>query len=589
MGSQWTKQASPLELLAMKTFDEIVDMAARADVMCGGHLLTESKLRRLLQCNAADAEDAFKRLDVRHEMRVDLSMLLVGMGLAADAEPSEKVAFVFRVLDPGRKWVLDQARGHALIEFALRGFEAFFGIRRVHTDVKSIVAEIAGVELPENRQEATLTFAALYRYCADLPGFFGLLRQEKSQVGEILLAADVAQPTFKEALESAEASAWMQLLVCPRSRLLSPVRGCPRDLNPNKTGNRFTVIRKPERMDPSPTHEPAESATQSTSLATAKSRTNMGKDDYFDALSPEQVRDLFAVFSRIDSTASGIVVMEDFLATLQKSVKADATGFLRQCCVYFRRSVTADRLLGFKTFKSILELLLPAVSSAEVDDLLARVSKAKPKKLTRAQTRLQKIAKIGLLSQRAATAFHEDSDTDEDDEQDKKEISMDRAFEYLQIFDSLANGTGKITEQQLYDAMGDVMNHNERRAFFAKYVRKMRLKRNEETTKRGFDCGLYNADFETFVSMIVPRGYKFPQLPDPDRHIASHEDLWQLFYSKQTPKTAQGQVRGQTSSKITLPQLERNEKAGRPLPRKIYQQREVQEKRHIVQNIEAVL
>ena len=40
--------------------------------------------------------------------------------------------------------------------------------------------------------------------------------------------------------------------------------------------------------------------------------------------------------------------------------------------------------------------------------------------------------------------------------------------------------------------------------------------------------GRYKAGWETFLSMMLPRGYKMPALPDPKKHCCSHDELVRL-------------------------------------------------------------
>jgi hypothetical protein len=144
----------------------------------------------------------------------------------------------------------------------------------------------------------------------------------------------------------------------------------------------------------------------------------------------------------------------------------------------------------------------------------------------------------------------------------------------------VSNGTGKIDEIQFHDVVGEAMNFDERQQFYQKYVKRLRLKKNQETTRIGMLSGMYKADWETFLSMMLPRGYKMPALPDPAKHCCSHDELVSYHFVTgqkgrrrrgQTPPVEDDQVRLQSPhTQWSLPQIERNDKAGKRLPRKVY-------------------
>jgi len=144
----------------------------------------------------------------------------------------------------------------------------------------------------------------------------------------------------------------------------------------------------------------------------------------------------------------------------------------------------------------------------------------------------------------------------------------------------VSNGTGKIDEIQFHDVVGEAMNFDERKQFYDKYVKRLRLKKNQETTRIGMLSGMYKADWETFLTMMLPRGYKMPALPDPKKHCCSADELVSYHFVTgqkgrrrrgQTPPVEDDQVRLQSPhTQWSLPQIERNDKAGKRLPRKVY-------------------
>merc|ERR1719335_1586948 len=167
--------------------------------------------------------------------------------------------------------------------------------------------------------------------------------------------------------------------------------------------------------------------------------------------------------------------------------------------------------------------MLPAISAQEVEEMLARVAKQKKKAPTKNQQKLQKMARVGSLLKMGTQAMM-DPET-ESDEEDKREISVTKAQEYQELFRLVTKGTGQMDEIAFHDAVGEVMNFDERKKFYDKYVKRLRLKKNQQTTRMGMLSGQYKADYETFLTMMLPRGYKMPTLPDPDRHCCSHDEL----------------------------------------------------------------
>merc|ERR1719473_217516 len=127
------------------------------------------------------------------------------------------------------------------------------------------------------------------------------------------------------------------------------------------------------------------------------------------------------------------------------------------------------------------------------------------------------------------------------------------------------------------------MNHTERIEFFNKYVKSSRQRRQLETTKVGLQLAQYTADFGTFAEMSVPRGFSMPELPDPARHVATPDELWAYVYTRDAPKEAGLHNRGKGEEKFRkLPKIKRVDRAGLPLPARIYDAGEVQERRQLM-------
>merc|ERR1719240_571647 len=148
---------------------------------------------------------------------------------------------------------------------------------------------------------------------------------------------------------------------------------------------------------------------------------------------------------------------------------------------------------------------------------------------------------MAYLASSAKSAFGaEDDDRDQEliDKRDLKEVTLQKRMELREIFDHFAPD-GKLKRQAFYDMVSDVMNHDERLAFFAKYVKRARMQKNLEVTKIGLTEGIYTADWDCFVEMVLPRGYELPPMPDPMLHqTKSDEELWSRYYTRGAPKVA---------------------------------------------------
>merc|ERR1719316_205881 len=329
----------------------------------------------------------------------------------------------------------------------------------------------------------------------------------------------------------------------------------------------------------------------SSTVQTAEARKSLQRTDYFRSLTPDQVRELYMIFVRVDKSKSGFVSMPEYVYFLNKGKKADPTGFLAKVVQFFSKSVDESRLQGYKSFKAILELLLPAISPEDVEEMLAKISKVKAKKVTKHQKKLQTTAGKALIGKRGLEMMKDSDDESEQFEDDQKtEIALSYAMEYHDIFNKWARGKTSMTPDEFYantQSASDVMELDERQDFYAKYVRRSRIARNLKTDRKDFHSQKYETDFPTFLTMTLPRGFKMPELPDSEKHVAAKDQLWSMMYTKEVAKeeTHDPELEKKMKKKLfVLPTLEKNDKAGRALPEKIYAAGEVQECRQLMQH-----
>ena len=96
--------------------------------------------------------------------------------------------------------------------------------------------------------------------------------------------------------------------------------------------------------------------------------------------------------------------------------------------------------------------------------------------------------------------------------------------------------SGDLVQQTFYDTMEGALNHNEKIEFYQTYVKRSRFKKGLETTKMGLQLAQYSADFSSFQDMSIPAGYSMPELPDPEKHTATPEQLWAYIYTREPVK-----------------------------------------------------
>merc|ERR1719313_260047 len=143
------------------------------------------------------------------------------------------------------------------------------------------------------------------------------------------------------------------------------VRGCPASMNPLVNEDNLLIIQGEDIGGTVPNY----------SNSPAKQASVGAHDEIISSLTPEEVKELFTVFSRVDG-GSGICDMTEFVNTLNKMRVVDETGILKRSYRYFRKSLGASKLTSFRSFKAIIELLIPAMSSSDVDNLLLKSEKA---------------------------------------------------------------------------------------------------------------------------------------------------------------------------------------------------------------------
>jgi hypothetical protein len=196
------------------------------------------------------------------------------------------------------------------------------------------------------------------------------------------------------------------------------------------------------------------------------------------------------------------------------------------------------------------------------------MERAKQRKLNSLlRSKMQRAGKMAVLASRTAGAFEDNDDKDDEliDAKDLKQVTLQRRMELEEIFNHFAPD-GNLQRQAFYDMVADVMNHDERIAFFAKYVKRARMQRGLEVTKMGLQEGRYTVDWNCFIDMMLPRGYELPPLPDPTLHYtASDDDLWSKYYSRvPPPKIDKNDSRAKKAEREfrAFPRLPRNENAG---------------------------
>jgi hypothetical protein len=316
----------------------------------------------------------------------------------------------------------------------------------------------------------------------------------------------------------------------------------------------------------------------------------------------DEVRELHTVFQRGDMEQSGIVGMQHFMECLQKMQKVDETGILKRAYSYFRRSLAVSKLSSFFSFKAIIELLIPSLSSSDVDNLLEKFEKSRTQQPTAASLKKKGIAsrfKMTAMKSRAVEAWKLEEmggvDLDVDPPEGRRPMTVQSAYELREVFDVLAP-SGDLVQQTFYDTMEGALNHNEKIEFYQTYVKRSRFKKGLETTKMGLQLAQYSADFSSFQDMSIPAGYSMPDLPDPEKHTATPEQLWAYIYTREPVKEQGHQKVGKGLERFRkLPKIEpryekaadriQYEKAGQPLPKRVYDSKEVQECRHLMHHV----
>jgi hypothetical protein len=375
-------------------------------------------------------------------------------------------------------------------------------------------------------------------------------------------------------MEAARAAEWYPMLLPLQEIDLPTVRGCPPSMNASVNEDNMIIIQGDEIGGTSPhvLNSPAKETKRSP------------HDDTIKSLSTEEVKELYTVFVRVDKERSGIVEMTEYINTMNKMKAVDDTGILKRSYGFLRRSLGQSKLISFRSFKAIIEILIPALSSNEVDDLLLRTERAKGAgTISKSTEKFQKITKLGIAMKRVGDLNIPDEPDDEQPES-RRPMTVQNGYELREMFDVLAPG-GAMHQQDFYDATADIMNHNERIEFFNKYVKRHRGRLGLETTKMGLQLAQYKADFPTFTEMVVPRGYSMPELPDPERHVATPDELWTYVYTRDAPKET-GLHKGTREEKFRkLPKIKRLDKAGLPLPSRIYDAKEVLERRQLMHHV----
>merc|ERR1719421_812421 len=205
------------------------------------------------------------------------------------------------------------------------------------------------------------------------------------------------------------------------------------------------------------------------------------KGDMLKSLTAEQMQELELVFTRADKDHAGIVTMGAYLEMLAKMIPTDQNNVLERALKYFKKSLSRERYEGYRTFHTVIELLLPRESKQEIEHLMDKMERAKAKKLNAntMRSRLQKVGKMAALAARTAGAFGGDEDDGEVvvDPANLKEISLQKRMELQEIFNYFAPD-GKLKRDVFYFMVADIMKHDERINFFNYFAPDGKLKRD---------------------------------------------------------------------------------------------------------------
>lgn len=261
---------------------------------------------------------------------------------------------------------------------------------------------------------------------------------------------------------------------------------------------------------------------------------------YFETLKPSELGNLRIVFDRVDPGHTGFVMMDDFIGRLDKAKTVDH--FLKTAYNFLMHSISAERRMGFKSFRDIIALLLPTASANRVDAIIQageqwmdqRLERKKSRRLSR--ERWSAPDKIQTAARRAAIArlFSLEKDSDEEDNEalPRDDISLSKLQELKYMFAELdTHGNGRVDIKDLERYFG---TQDDIRSLLQRQTKQPDMRKLEK----------HVLDFDGFVKLMLPNGYSPCKYPDPDKvPTASSEQIFRWLHDDISPSSGLGQGR----------------------------------------------